>query len=81
MKGRRKDDALLTTEMDGRRVEESVDLLGTGGKGILLGGLKGVDREISGIDVALVLRWIRKRRLRKGPGEVSEREYSTTCTE
>ena len=56
MKGRRKDDALLTTEMDGRRVEESVDLLGTGGKGILLGGLKGVDREISGIDVALVLR-------------------------
>ena len=44
MKGRRKDDALLTTEMDCRRVEESVDLLGTGGKGILLGGLKEVDR-------------------------------------
>ena len=62
VKGRRKNDALLATEMDGGGVEESVDLLGTGGYGILLGGLKGVDREKSGINVALILRWIRKRK-------------------
>lgn len=55
MKGGREDDALLTTEMDGGRVEESVDLLGTGGNGVFFGRLEGVDREEVGIDVALLL--------------------------
>ena len=60
MKGGRENDALLTTEMDGGGVEESVDLLGTSRNGVFFGRLEGVDREELGIDIALVLGWIQQ---------------------